>query len=177
MPRQNERESIRNLQRYLRHLSYFNEEIGELPIDGIFDNDTESALRAFQRREGLPETGRADRETFERLFEAYTDSVAAKQPPQRIAHFPEIPENYTVEVGEVQFLVSIIQNALQELSVIYDSIGEVPQSGEYDAATADTVRAFQEANGLPSTGAVDRTTWNAIADAYNRNFNSPYLKK
>lgn len=176
MPRQNERESIRNLQRYLRHLSYFNEEIGEVPIDGIFDSETESALRAFQRREGLPETGRADRETFERLFEAYTDSVAAKQPPQRIAHFPEIPENYTVEVGEVQFLVSIIQNALQELASVYDQLGEVPQTGAYDEQTASAVREFQNIHGLSQTGAVDRTTWNAIADAYNRNFASPYLR-
>ena len=177
MPNQNEQEAIRNLQRYLRHLSYFNDEIIEVPIDGIFGSDTEEALRAFQQTEGLPATGRADQATWERLFEVYTNSITSRQPPRQIGHFPQIPEDYTIEVGEVQFLVSIIQNALQELSVIYDSIGEVPQSGEYDAATADAVRAFQEANGLPSTGAVDRTTWNAIADAYNRNFNSPYLKK
>ena len=177
MEKPNEREAIRNLQRYLRHLSYFNDEITEVPIDGIFGSDTEQAVRAFQEAQSLPVTGRVDQATFERLFDAYTDSITAKQPPRQIGHFPQIPEDYTVEVGEVQFLVNIIQNALQELSVVYDGIGEVPQTGEYDAATADAVRAFQKANGLPPTGAVDRTTWNAIADAYNRNFNSPYLKK
>ena len=176
MARPNEQESIRNLQRYLRHLSYFDEEIIPVPIDGIFGSDTEEALRAFQQREGLPPTGRADLETWERLFRAYTDSLAEKQPPRQISHFPQIPENYTVEVGEVQFLVSIIQNALQELSAVYDEIGEVPQTGSYDEATAAATRSFQEINGLPPTGAVDRTTWNAIADAYNRNFASPYLR-
>ncbi|MBO5354585.1 MAG: peptidoglycan-binding protein [Clostridia bacterium] len=177
MANQNEQEAIRNLQRYLRHLSYFNDEIVEVPIDGIFGSNTEEALRAFQEMEGLPTTGRADQATWERLFEVYTDSITSKQPPRQIGHFPQIPEDYTVEVGEVQFLVNIIQNALQELSAVYDGIGEVPQTGEYDAATADAVRAFQEANGLPPTGAVDRTTWNAIADAYNRNFNNPYLRR
>ena len=176
MARQNERESVTNLQRYLRHLSYFNEEIGEVPIDGIFDSDTEAALRAFQRIEGLPQTGRADRETFDRLFAAYTRSQEAHRAPERIAHFPEIPENYTVEVGEVQFLVSIIQNALGELSAVYDGIGEVPQTGVYDEQTARAVREFQRVYGLPETGAVDRTTWNALADAYNRNFATPYLR-
>ncbi|MBQ8357661.1 MAG: peptidoglycan-binding protein [Clostridia bacterium] len=176
MANENEREAVRNLQRYLRHLSYFNDEINEVPIDGIFGSDTEEALRAFQQLEGLPPTGRADLETWERLFKAYTDSIERHSPPHAIAHFPQIPENYTIEVGEVQFLVSIIQNALQELAAVYDGIGEVPQTGEYDAATADAVRAFQAANGLPATGAVDRATWNAIADAYNRNFNSPYLR-
>ena len=174
MARQNERESVTNLQRYLRHLSYFNEEIGEVPIDGIFDSDTEAALRAFQRIEGLPQTGRADRETFDRLFAAYTRSLEARRTPERIAHFPEIPENYTIEVGEVQFLVSIIQNALGELAAVYDGIGEVPQTGAYDEQTARSVREFQRIHGLPETGAVDRATWNALADAYNRNFASPY---
>ncbi len=176
MARENEREAIRNLQRYLRHLSYFNEEIGEVPIDGIFGTDTEAAIRAFQESEGLPVTGRADRETWERLFEVYTASVESKRPPRAISHFPQIPENYTVEVGEVQFLVSIIQNALQELSVIYDGIEDVPQTGAYDERTAEAVRVFQDIVGLPPTGAVDRTTWNALADAYNRNFASPYLR-
>lgn len=177
MARENEREAVRNLQRYLRHLSYFNEEIIEAPIDGIFDSDTEEALRAFQEKEGLPPTGRADLETWERLFRVYSDSVASKQEPNRIAHFPQIPENYTVEVGEVQFLVSIIQNALHELSGLYDGLDAVPQSGVYDEATAEAMQRFQEINGLPPTGAVDRTTWNALADAYNRNLNSPYSRQ
>ena len=177
MARENEQESIRNLQRYLRHLSYFNEEIGEAPIDGVFDTDTEAALRAFQRAKGLPETGLADRDTFERLFDAYRASVERKRPPRAISHFPQIPENYTVEVGEAQFLVSIIQHALAELAVIYDGLDDVPQSGEYDEQTAAAVRIFQGINGLPETGAVDRTTWNALADAYNRTFAAPYLRR
>ena len=176
MANANEQQAIRNLQRYLRHLSYFSEEIGALPIDGIFERDTEAALRAFQTAEGLPPTGRADQETWERLFDAYRRSVEEKQPPHAISHFPQIPENYTVEVGEVQFLVSIIQNALQELSVVYDGLDGIPLSGTYDEATAAGVRTFQEANGLPATGGVDRRTWNAIADAYNRNFAGPYLR-
>ena len=177
MARQNERESVTNLQRYLRHLSYFNEEIGAVPIDGVFDRETEQALRAFQRAVGLPVTGRADRPTWEQLYAAYVADVEGRRAPRRIAHFPEIPENYAVELGETQFLVSIIQHALSELSVIYDGIGEVPVSGSYDARTAEAVRAFQAVNRLPTTGAVDRTTWNALADAYNRNFATPYQKQ
>ena len=177
MARENEREAVRNLQRYLRQLSYFNEAIIEPPIDGIFGSDTEEALRAFQTLAGLPPTGRADRETFERLFAAYIDSQNERRAPARIAHFPQIPENYTVEMGETQFLVSIIQNALHELSSVYDAPLNVPQSGIYDADTAAAVRAFQAIHGLPATGAVDRATWNALAEAYNRNLNTPYSKQ
>ena len=166
----NQKEAIRNLQRYLRQLAYFDDTLGEVPIDGIFDSATEDALRAFQETEHLPLTGRADLATWEALFAAYNRSLEQKAPPKQIAHFPRLPENYTIEVGEVQFLVSVIQNALRELSAIYDDLGEVPLSGEYDEATARAVRVFQEKQGLPATGSVDRTTWNALADAYNRNF-------
>ncbi|MBQ9098029.1 MAG: peptidoglycan-binding protein [Clostridia bacterium] len=175
-PNQNQQEAIRNLQRYLRHLSYFYEEIIEVPIDGIFGTDTEAALRAFQKLENLPPTGRADQVTWERLYETYSRSNDQRRAPNSISYFPRIPENYTVEVGEAQFLVSIIQNALQELAAVYDDIGTVPQTGTYDEETARAVRIFQGVNGLPQTGAVDRATWNAIADAYNRNFSSPYLR-
>ena len=169
-PHENQREAIRNLQRYLRQLAYFDETIGEVPIDGLFDKATEEGLRAFQRGEGLAPTGRADQETWERLFAAYKSSLAERQAPARIAQFPRLPERYTVEVGETQFLVRIIQNALQELAIIYDDLGEVPQSGFYDEDTAAAVRLFQKKHGLPQTGAVDLATWNALADAYNRNF-------
>ena len=170
MAHENQSAAISNLQRYLRQLAYFDERLGEVPIDGVFDNATEEALRAFQAGEGLPATGRADQITWEALYAAYLLSLEKRAAPARIAHFPRLPENYTIEVGDAQFLVSIIQNALQELGAIYDDLGEVPQNGQYDEATASAVRVFQGKVGLPQTGAVDRRTWNALADAYNRNF-------
>ena len=177
MARENEREAILQLQRFLRQLSYFNEEIPPVPVDGIFGNTTAEAVRAFQQQAGLPATGRVDLATWEALFAAYTASLEEKREPARLAHFPKIPENYTVEVGEAQFLVSVIQNALQELSIVYDGIEDVPQSGVFDERTAAAVRALQLASGLPPTGGVDRATWNTIADSYNRNLANPYLRR
>ena len=177
MARQNEREAVLQLQRFLRQLSYFDEEIGPVPLDGNFDTATREAVITFQRQAGLTPTGRVDLVTWERLFDAYTASLTERREPARFAYFPKIPENYTVELGETQFLVSIIQNALQELATVYDGIGQVPQTGVYDDSTATAVREFQRANGLTVTGGVDRTTWNALAEAYNRNFSAPYLKR
>ena len=177
MARENERQAVKDLQKFLRHLSYFNETIDPAPIDGIFDTATEAALRAFQQAVGLPVTGRADRLTLERLYAAYRASVAERQAPARMAYFPQIPENYRVEVGDAQFLVSIIQNALLELAVVYEGLDAVPQSGVYDEQTAAAVRRLQAVFGLPENGAVDRTTWNAIADAYNRTFHAPYSRE
>ena len=161
--------ATKNLQRYLRALSYFTSEISKAPIDGVFDEVTERALSDFQRTEGLPVTGRADRETHERLYARYLENATARNAPVRIAHFPRIPDGYTVAEGETQFLVRVIQHALGELSLLYN-FPAPPEDGVYGADTAAAVRVFQEKHLLPVTGAVDLATWNALADAYNQAF-------
>ena len=161
--------ATKNLQRYLRALSYFTSEIGKAPIDGVFDEATERALSDFQRVEGLPVTGRADQETHERLYARYLENHTARDAPVRIAHFPRIPDGYTVAKGETQFLVRVIQHALGELSVLYGFPAPL-EDGSYGDNTAAAVRALQEKHLLPGTGEVDLATWNALADAYNQAF-------
>ncbi len=170
MQEENRRVAIQNLQRYLRALSYFDTRIPAVGVDGFFGEETERAVRAFQELAGLAASGRVDQETWEALFDYYKRDQAKRDAPERISHFPRLPVGYTLEVGEQQFLVSVIQHALQELSVDYDWPSDVPLSGVYDEPTAAAVRYFQEKNMLPATGGVDLATWNALADAYNRTF-------
>jgi peptidoglycan hydrolase-like protein with peptidoglycan-binding domain len=170
MQEENKRVAIRNLQRYLRAIAYFDERIPKVGIDGVYGPETERAVRAFQQIAKLPVTGTVDQVTWEALYAYYLADQAKHDAPVRISHFPRLPEDYTLEVGEQQFLVSIIQNALRELAVDYDWPVEVPLTGSYDEATASAVRVFQELNGLPATGGVDRATWNALANTYNRTF-------
>lgn len=166
----NKREAIRNLQRYLRQLSYFNNEIGTAPIDGVFDTATKVALTDFQRDQGLIQSGVADQETFERLFAAYLNSVAEKAAPTPIYPFPRIPADYSVKEGDEFFLVELLQFVLKELETVYGEMREVEITGVFTPNTARAVKDFQRIWGLPQTGEVDRTTWNALADAYNREF-------
>lgn len=169
-PNPNQRAAVTNLQRYLRQLSYFDSRIPAPPVDGIFDNATEQAIRAFQRAEGLPETGVADRPTWDLLYRRYLQSLEQKGDPRAVTLFPSIPEGYAVGEGDTQFLVRMIQFALQELAVLYEGLDNVPQSGTYDAETTRAVREFQRRHLLPETGAVDLRTWNALADAFNSTF-------
>lgn len=170
MERTNEAEAIRNLQRYLRQLSYEDGRIPRAPIDGIWDSATEAALRAFQRAEGLDETGVADLVTFERLFLRYEESRQRNSPPVPIAQFPRLSAGYALREGDESFLVRLIQYALGELELNYDGLRSVPQTGVYDPDTAEAVRGFQRRHGLPQSGEVDRATWDALANTYNRTF-------
>ncbi|MBQ9777325.1 MAG: peptidoglycan-binding protein [Clostridia bacterium] len=170
MAHENNVAAIRQLQRYLRALSYFDGIGGRVPLDGIFDDATEAALRAFQEKSGLPVSGRADQESFERLLAAYNAQNRETAAPARISHFPRFPTGYTVEAGETQFLVEIIQHALQELATVYDWERAIERTGVYDEQTAAAVRQFQQIHSLPQTGGVDLATWTALANAYNRGF-------
>lgn len=55
------RQSVMRLQRALRHHGY------RIGVDGILGPHTRATLKRYQRRVGLPVTGRADRRTLRRL--------------------------------------------------------------------------------------------------------------
>ena len=159
--------ATQNLQRYLRQLSFDEETIPPVPIDGIFDSRTEEALREFQRLRGLPVTGRGDEQTWERLFADYRASLALNSPPRAIPVFPLEPPSYVLDIGSRGFPVTALQHMLLELHQNYLPLVAVEVNGEYDEKTAEAVRLFQALNRLPINGAVGLLTWNAIADRYS----------
>ena len=167
MPTEIEKTAVANLQRYLRTLYYFDDTLSPTPVDGVYDRATEEAVRRFQKTEELPVTGRVDQETWERLFARYEKEKNFRRAPSRIAHFPRVPPDYRVGVGEEQFLVRVIQHALQEIALDFTFPSAVPQSGRYDEDTANAVRILQRVSGLPEDGEVDRATWEELARYYN----------
>ena len=164
---ENEKTAVSNLQRYLRSLYYFDDALSPLPVDGVYDRATREAVQRFQENEELPATGRVDQLTWERLFERYETERAFRASPARIAHFPRVPADYRVTVGEEQFLVRVIQHALQEIALDFTFPAAVPQSGRYDEDTANAVRVLQRVSGLPEDGEVNRATWEELARYYN----------
>ena len=167
MPTEIEKTAVANLQRYLRTLYYFDDALSPLPVDGVFDRATEEAVRHFQVGEDLPVTGRVDQSTWERLFARYEAEKAFRRAPSNIVHFPRVPPDYRVVIGEEQFLVRVIQHALQEIALDFTFPAAVPQSGRYDEDTANAVRVLQRVSGLPENGEVDRATWEELARYYN----------
>ena len=161
-----EREARRNIQRYLRQLSYFEPTIPAPPIDGVEGADTTAAIKAFQKLEGLKDTGTVDDATFDLLFAAYLASIEEHTLPDGMFPFPCIPEGYTLTPGSSAPIVRLVQFMLREISAIYDMTENVIESGVYDTATSEAVGDLQYRNLLPVTGSMDKSTWNALARAY-----------
>lgn len=168
MRQNNEREAVRNIQRYLRRLSYTDPSIPPVPIDGIFGEATRASLMAFQRMNGLGESGVADRESWEILYKKYLAVSDIYTPPSAFSVFPRVPKDYAMGIGEESFAVSAVQYLLGEVSVIIDAIEQVAITGKYDIETSRAVSVFQTLAGLEVTGEVDLMTWESLVDTYER---------
>ena len=166
-PPYTERDAIRNLQHYLRLLARYNSNIITVPEDGIFDTQTEEAIRDFQREYGLPITGRADQSTWDAIYAAYLEAQEANDRTPRVHLFPRTPEHYEARLGEESAFVAILQLLLGELTVIYDQILPPAVTGKFDKMTEAAVRAFQEASLLPVTGRVNLRTWNRMTREFD----------
>lgn len=163
-------QAIRNLQGYLRQLSFENSNLPELPIDGVFDTETQRAVEIFQQENGIPVTGVVDRVTWDAIYAAYLFSVEKNAKPNAVDIFFRHPIPASVHIGNVGFAVSAIQYMLNEILTFYGDLFEVTTDGYYGEQTADAVRLFQGYASLPQTGTVDLDTWNRISGVYNELF-------
>ncbi len=169
-----ETDAIRNLQTYLRQLSYHDPAIPPPPINGVFDAVTRQSLSVFQKANGLRVTGTATRETWKVLFAAYRRSLAENALPAKISLFPPAPKGYCLSSGCTGFCVSALQMMLGELQQVLPEEIPIEPTGIYDAATEQNVRIFQaRCPGLEETGKTDLATWNAVAARYNALFDRP----
>ncbi len=165
----NLKEAIINLQTYLRALSYIEDEINRIPIDGIFDSETERAVASFQRVSGLPETGIVDKATWDAIYAAYSELIKNTDRSPNVNFFPSSPAGYEAAVGDEHVFISLVQFLLRELSVVFDTFPEIEISGVFDDATQEAVKEFQRISSLPVSGRVDIRTWNLLArDFANR---------
>lgn len=148
---------IRSLQTMLRVIS---EDDPHLPIivpDGIYGPETVTAVTAFQTREGLPQTGITDQQTWERIVLAYEPAlirVGKAEPIEIIMDSGEI-----FRIGDENPYIYLLQSILTQLAKDAPNITPPIHSGVFDATTADALAAFQFLAQLPQTGELDKITW------------------
>ena len=160
-------EIIFELQNDLRTLYKSGIIAAQITPTGVFDDQTASAVREFQRTAGLPETGIVDYPTWVILNDTARDIRGESNGSAPIYPFDQIREGASVGYGEVSDLVYIIQIMLKRLlGFDFDRLGI---TGRFDRATAEAVRQFQRAGGLEVTGSVNKSTWDSLADSYNIN--------
>lgn len=124
-------------------------------ITGHFGNKTERAVKLFQRKYGLPQTGVADEITLSRLYEE-ADIDDAPVVSESIG--PAYATDTTLRRDSTGNAVRKLQEDLHEL----DFYGGVI-SGKYGGLTQEAVRLFQKKHGLDADGIAGPKTLKKIA--------------
>lgn len=158
--------TIRRLQEQLRLIAHYGGNMPMVTVDGIYDEQTENAVRAFQKLFGLPETGQTDFDTWETIHHVFVLVNERLAESAGITPFPE--DRRTVKEGEESPFIGILKIMLNAVAERYGNLLHVPVSGIYDAETADAIRVLQRINELEPSGETDKRTWNALARLYNQ---------
>ena len=155
---------VRSLQPMLRVLSKDDPQLPTVIPDGIYGQNTISAVSAFQRKKGLPVTGITDQGTWDANVQEIDPALILVGEAAPIAEIWE--PNQVVRRGERHPNVYLAQGMLTVLSQAYGSILPPQLSGELDLPTQQSLLSFQEMNQLPPTGELDRITWFQLAKHY-----------
>ena len=163
-----QKNAIRNLQEYLRGISYYDKDIPPVPIDGIYDSATKNAVKAYQRKYGLTPNGIVEKKTWDSIYRTYKRHRADYAAPLGIFPYPNMPPDFLIYENESSDLVMIIQIMLNTLRIGYDDLGDFSVNGTLDKESMYAIKEFQRLNFLPQTGLVDAATWNSLAAGYNK---------
>ena len=159
--------NIRQIQRALRILHKNGEDIPNVYEDGIFGEETEKGIIAFQAQNGLSPTGIVDYDTWVLLMEKANEYVRKNAEPFPI--FPYVSdEESSVLPEEEGKAMWFLQAMLIDIAERYSGIDGVILNGINDEATRNAIKYIHKCEADENCdGALTRKTWNSVARLFN----------
>lgn len=149
------RRAVADLQRWLREISRVPGQIPVIYIDGIYGPETVLAVSDFQRRNGLPITGRTDLATFNAIFREFSAIIPVSERSFAGA------ENGVIALGDTFDGVLILQTLLRELAEEDESFF-VNADGVFGVETENAVKRLQSVLGEAEDGRVTASLWRQL---------------
>lgn len=155
---------VRSIQTMLQVIAADDSSYISVIPDGIYGPETIQAVAVFQRKHMLPVTGITDLATWETIVAVY-DKKLIQQDAASPIHVVWDP-GIVLHRGECHPNLYLVQGMLSAVSDAFHSVSRPSLSGVLDEITADSLASFQMLNGLPTTGNLDRQTWEYLALQY-----------
>jgi len=162
-------ENVRRMQLYLNRISANYPSIPKISvINGLFDENTENAVKAFQRIFNLDTDGIIGKATWYRIVYIYSAVTRLAELTGEGIGYENLPKRFEGDLseGDSGGQVVTLQYFLNLISFFNSQIPGVDVDGIYGAGTKNSVAAFQRFANLPQTGAVDKITWDNLYGAY-----------
>ena len=156
------------LQVALNRISQNYPAIPKVPVDAIFGEATENAVRAFQSIFSLTVDSIVGRATWYTIVMLYTAVLKLGELQSLGQTFYGYSWEYPEQIlpGEQGAKVTHLQYMLSVVSQFNSAVQEPPVSGVFGDTTTQAVREFQRQNALPVTGETDNATWNKLVAVY-----------
>ena len=154
-------DAVRTVQRRLKELGYYTGS-----IDGDFGKETEKAVKAFQKANGLTADGKVGEQTLKKLNDkkaktakqANATATPKKTATPRPTATPNLQNDYYLRLGSTGKKVETLQRRLIELGWLSGKV-----TGTYDEATEAAVIAFQDrTSGIYTDGVAGPETLRAL---------------
>jgi len=141
---------------------------------GIYDEETESAVKKFQEIFSLPQTGIVDKGTWYKIKYVYTsvkklsDLYSEGLSKEEATFLYEDELNY----GDTGIEVEYVHYFLDALAFLDNDIPRLSINGIYSNNSITMVKAFQKKYNLPVTGIFTYSDWIVLKNAYDNILNS-----
>lgn len=152
------------LQQRLRNISKVHKDVPSVIPDGIFGDETENAVRAFQRKFGFPETGIVDFKIWDRIDEESKKALFVLSDPNQVISIKN--EDLPLVLGQIGREVQTLNIMLSRLGELYSNFRFEDMGDEFTDETEREVKKWQKVIGHEITGEVDKLTWNRLSEHY-----------
>ncbi len=142
-------DAVKALQSALKELGFYTGS-----VDGSYGSGTRGAVEAFQKKNGLSQTGVADDAVQALLYEGKPKNSKGKAVSVKTV---SPVAGASISAGSQGDAVIRLQTRLKELGYYSGAVDGIAGSG-----TEKAVKAFQKKNGLSQTGAADAATQAAL---------------
>lgn len=157
-------DAVFEMQSYLRNIGRVDNDISRVVPDGIFASETTAAVKSFQNKYGLEETGTVDFETWEMLKTKNSEAVFTASEPVQIVRITK--EDLPLAIGMDNTLVYTLHLMLNAVAAQYDNFTLLPMQSIFDENTEREVKRWQRVISHSESGQVDKATWNNLAEFY-----------
>ena len=135
---------------------------------GIYEQETQDAVKKFQEIFGLPVTGIVDKATWYKIKYVYTSVKKLSDLYSEGLSEEEATFLYTdrLDYGDTGIEVEYIHYFLDAIAFLDKDIPRLPTNSIYNNNTITMVKAFQEKYKLPVTGVFTYSDWTVLKNVY-----------
>ena len=135
---------------------------------GIYDEETEAAVKKFQEIFGLPVTGIVNKSTWYKIKYVYNSVLKLADLYSEGLKENDVTFRYADELkyGDTGIEVEYIHYFLDALAFLDPDIPRLPTNSIYTNNTESIVKAFQQKYKLPVTGIFTYSDWTVLKNAY-----------